>query len=129
MGTGNVRQMLVNETWKMVSNITASRAVNLHTKTPWPQSASELYRPSDRRLSANLLPTLLKQVSHGQRNGSLRPYFLFSRPEPLLFLPSSSSFVLMRLSGPRSRLTSSQKIWYRGNRTRTYGSVARNSDH
>jgi hypothetical protein len=26
-------------------------------KTPWPQSASELYRPSDRRLSAKLVAT------------------------------------------------------------------------
>jgi hypothetical protein len=26
-------------------------------KTPWPQSASELYRPSDRRLSAKLVRT------------------------------------------------------------------------
>jgi hypothetical protein len=34
-----------------------------------------------------------------------------SRPEPLLFLPSSSSVVLSRLSGPRSRLTTSQKTW------------------
>jgi hypothetical protein len=25
--------------------------------TPWPQSASELYRPSDRRLLAKLVPT------------------------------------------------------------------------
>jgi hypothetical protein len=29
----------------------------LITKTQWPQSASELYRPSDRRLSAKLVPT------------------------------------------------------------------------
>jgi hypothetical protein len=28
-------------------------------KTPWPQSASELYRPIDRRLSAKLVPTFL----------------------------------------------------------------------
>jgi hypothetical protein len=35
----------------------------------------------------------------------------FSRPEPLLFLPSSSSVVLTRLSGPRSRPTTSKKIW------------------
>jgi NADH:ubiquinone oxidoreductase subunit 5 (subunit L)/multisubunit Na+/H+ antiporter MnhA subunit len=27
------------------------------TKTPWPASASELYRSSDRRLSAKLVPT------------------------------------------------------------------------
>jgi hypothetical protein len=26
-------------------------------QTPWPQSASELYRPSDRRFSAKLAPT------------------------------------------------------------------------
>jgi hypothetical protein len=29
----------------------------LKTKTPWPESASELYRQSDRRLSAKLVPT------------------------------------------------------------------------
>jgi hypothetical protein len=33
------------------------------------------------------------------------------RPELLLSLPSSSSVVLTRLSGPRSKLTTSQKIW------------------
>jgi hypothetical protein len=26
-------------------------------QTPWPESASELYRPSDRRLSAKIVPT------------------------------------------------------------------------
>jgi hypothetical protein len=34
---------------------------------------------------------------------SLRPYSRLSRPDPLLFIPSSSSVVLTRLSGPRSR--------------------------
>jgi hypothetical protein len=29
-----------------------------YKKTPWLESASELYRPSDRRLSAKLVPTL-----------------------------------------------------------------------
>jgi hypothetical protein len=32
-------------------------------------------------------------VARGQRDGSLRPYSGLSRPEPLLFLPSSSSIV------------------------------------
>jgi hypothetical protein len=41
----------------------------------------------------------------------LRPYSRFSRPEPLLFLSSSSSIVLTRLSGPHYRPTTSQKIW------------------
>jgi hypothetical protein len=31
---------------------------NKTKQTPWPESASELYRPSDRRLSAKLVPTL-----------------------------------------------------------------------
>jgi hypothetical protein len=41
----------------------------------------------------------------------LRPLSRFSRPEPLLFLPSSSSVVLTRLRGPRSRPTASLKMW------------------
>jgi hypothetical protein len=37
------------------------------TKTPWPQSASELYRLSDRRLSAKLVPTFADRgVLRGQ---------------------------------------------------------------
>jgi hypothetical protein len=29
----------------------------INKQAPWPQSASELYRPSDRRLSPKLVPT------------------------------------------------------------------------
>jgi hypothetical protein len=47
----------------------------------------------------------------GCHNGSLRPYSRFSRPESLISLPSSSSIVLTRQSGPRSRPTTPQKIW------------------
>jgi hypothetical protein len=46
---------------------------------------------------------LRMEGARGQRDGSLRPYSRFSRQEPLLFLSSSSSVVLTRLSGPRSR--------------------------
>jgi hypothetical protein len=35
----------------------------------------------------------------------------FLDPEPLLFHSSSSSIILTKLSGPRSRPTTSQKIW------------------
>jgi hypothetical protein len=52
-------------------------------------------------------------VPLGQRDSSLRSYSRFSRPEPLLFLSSSSSVVLKKLSGPRSKPTTSQKIWQR----------------
>jgi hypothetical protein len=34
-----------------------STPLSLCVHTPWPGSASELYRPSDRRLSAKLAPT------------------------------------------------------------------------
>jgi hypothetical protein len=33
-------------------------------QTPWPESASELYRPSDRRLSAKWLPTFADRRRH-----------------------------------------------------------------
>jgi hypothetical protein len=32
-------------------------------QTPWPESASELYRPSDRLLSSKLLPVKIPQKS------------------------------------------------------------------
>jgi hypothetical protein len=69
-------------------------------------------------------------VSRGQRNGSPRPYSRFSRPEELLFPSSSSSIVLTKLSGPRSRHTTShKKLVEPGIELGTSGSVARNSDH
>jgi hypothetical protein len=38
--------------------------------TPWPESASELYRPSDRRLSAKLVATFAdRELSRSQRGG------------------------------------------------------------
>ena len=47
-------------------------------KTPWPQSASELYRQSGRRRSAMLVPTFADRgVSRGQHNGSPRPLICF----------------------------------------------------
>jgi hypothetical protein len=36
----------------------------IETKIPWPESASELYQPSDRRLSATLVPTSADRRSH-----------------------------------------------------------------
>jgi hypothetical protein len=46
-------------------------------QTPWPESTSELYRPSDSRLSAKLVPTFAdKGVSRGQH--SVSPTAIFS---------------------------------------------------
>jgi hypothetical protein len=61
-------------------------------------------------LSAKLVSTVADRgMSSGQIDGTLRPYSRIYRPEPLLFLPSSSSVVLTRLSGLRSRPTNFQK--------------------
>jgi hypothetical protein len=68
-------------------------------------------------------------VPRGQREGSQRPYSRFSRPKPLLFLSSSSSIVPTRLSGPVPDPLLLRKSGSARNRTRTFGSVARNSDH
>jgi hypothetical protein len=73
--------------------------------------AKYTYSPRDSRLSANLVPTFTdRRVTRDQHVVSLRPYSRPSRPEPLLFLSSSSSVVLMRLSGHRSRPSTSFKM-------------------
>jgi hypothetical protein len=39
----------------------------INKQTPWPESVSELYRPSDSRLTAKLVPTFVdREVSRGQ---------------------------------------------------------------
>jgi hypothetical protein len=56
------------------------------------QSASELYRSSDRRRSAKLVPTLADRGCHVVSETSPSDCnFDFLDLEPLLFLPSSSS--------------------------------------
>jgi hypothetical protein len=81
-------------------------------KTPWLYSSREEHRPSDRRLSAKLVPTFEdKGMSRSQRDWSPTAVFLALYMEPLHFVSSSSSIVLTSLSGPRSRPTTSQKIW------------------
>jgi hypothetical protein len=75
-------------------------------QTQWPEYTSELYQPSDCSLLPKLMPTFVDKVVLCSR-----PYSRFYRPEPLLFLPGSSSVVLTRLSGPRSRPITSEEIW------------------
>jgi hypothetical protein len=69
------------------------------------------------------------RVPCGQRDGSLRPYSRISRLRQLLFLSSSFSVVFTRPSGIRSDPLHLRKSGSAGNRTRTSGSVAKNSDH
>jgi hypothetical protein len=66
---------------------------------------------SNRRLSAKLVLTFADRGCHvGSVMDPYGRYSRLSRTEPLLFLSNSSSIVFMRLSGHRSRHTSSQKM-------------------
>jgi hypothetical protein len=50
---------------------TALPSVNVNLLTPWSESANELYLPSDRRVSAKLVPGFADRgVSRGQRGRS-----------------------------------------------------------
>jgi hypothetical protein len=103
---------------------------NFEKETPWPESASELYRPSDRRLSAKLVQTFADRGYHvvsvtnpyGRILGFLdRSRYLFFQIAPQLYSRGSGDPVpdplFLRKSGSA------------GNRTRTSRSAARNSDH
>jgi hypothetical protein len=99
-------------------------------QTPWPKSASELYRPSHRRLLAKLVPTFADRGCHmvsvtdpyGRILGfpDLSRYFFF-QVAPQLY---SRSWV-----DPVPDPLLLRKYGSAGNLTRTSGSVARNSDH
>jgi hypothetical protein len=49
--------MLVNVETMEANHLTLYYLLTYNETNPWPESANELYRPSDHRLSAKLLPT------------------------------------------------------------------------
>jgi hypothetical protein len=65
-------------------------------QSPWPKSASELYRPSGRRLSATSVPTFADRgVSRSQRGGSLTVKYTISLIH-FLYLQDGSTNVTER---------------------------------
>jgi hypothetical protein len=86
------------------------RTPRTNKQTPWPQSAGELYRPSESRLSAKLVPTCADRGCHVV--SVTDPYSCilgFLDRSRYFFLLSRSSIVLTKFSGPRSRSATSQK--------------------
>jgi hypothetical protein len=61
-----------------------------HKQTSWLESARELYRPNECRLSVKLVTTFVDRVCCVVSVTDSYGRILSSRPEPLLFLPSSS---------------------------------------
>jgi hypothetical protein len=108
----------VNEIFgKTVKLKTKSQETNFNTlfceqknSVPWVREQTILTeRPKlVGELSANFCGW---RESRGQSDESPWPYSRLSRPVPILCLPSSSSIILTRMSVPRSRPTTSQKIW------------------
>jgi hypothetical protein len=95
-------------------------------KPPW--SANELYRPSDRRLSAKWLPSFTDRgCQRGQGDGALRPCSRFYRQEPLLFYQVAPQLYSRGWVDPVPDLLHFSGS--AGNRTWASGSVAKNSDH
>jgi hypothetical protein len=79
--------MVRNISWQM-------EYIKTVKKTQWPESASELYRPIDRRMSAKLVPTCATRGCHvvrvtdsyGRILGYLdRSSYFFSQVAPQLY--------------------------------------------
>jgi hypothetical protein len=84
----------------------------LKEKTPWRESACELYRQSDPRLSAKLVPTFADRecyvVSVTDPQGHI---LVFLDRRSFVFFQVAPQLYSTRLSGLRYRPTNSQKIW------------------
>jgi hypothetical protein len=126
----NVAESLQNCTHLPVGICKASNRGTTNRQTPWPEFANELYRPTDRRLSAKLAPSFADRGCHVvsaadpyDRNfGFLdRCRYVFFRVALQLYLRGWVNPVLDPLLLGKSSSA--------GNRIRTSGSVARNSDH
>jgi hypothetical protein len=108
----NTYQILQPRVNARLSNCSTITTTNKENKTPWPKFTSKRYRPSDRRLSTKLVPTFTDIECHMVNVAD--PYgrnLGFLDRSRYFFLLSSSSIVLTRLSGPRSRPTTFKKIW------------------
>jgi hypothetical protein len=88
--------------------------IKILNKTPWPDSASELYRESDHRLSTKLVPKFANIWCHVVSvTDPYCPILGFIYRSRHCFLQVAPQLHSRGLSGPRSRPTTSQKIWYR----------------
>jgi hypothetical protein len=97
-----------------------------HPRFDFTETISTGRKPFVGEFSANFL---LKRVQRGQHKGSLWPYSRISRPEPLLFYQVAPQLYSRGWVDPVPDPLILRKSGSEGNRTRSSGSVARNSDH
>jgi hypothetical protein len=99
-------------------------------KTPWSESASELYRPSDRCLLAKLMPTFVDRGCHvvSMTDPYGRIIAFLDRSRYVLF-QAAPQLYSQGWVDPVPDTLHLRKSGSARNRTRTSGSIARNSDH
>jgi hypothetical protein len=99
-------------------------------QTPWSESASDLYRPSDLHLSAKLMPTFEDKgccvVDTTDPYSRILAFLYRSR---YFFFQVAHQFYPRGWVDPIPDPLLLRKSGSAGNRSRTSGSVARNSDH
>jgi hypothetical protein len=108
------------------------QVTNKQTKkqTPWPGSASELYQPSDRRLLAKLVPTFADRRCHVISVTDPYDRILgFLDRSRYNFFQAALQLYSRGWVGPVTDPLLLRKSGSAGNRIRTSGSVAKNSDH
>jgi hypothetical protein len=117
-------------TFNVLSGVIAQMTKQKLKQTPWPESTSKVYRPSDHRLSAKLVPTFADRGCHAisvmNTYGRILGFLDRSRYFFLQVAPQSHSRGWVNLGSDPPLLSKCISAW---NRTRTSGSVARNSDH
>jgi hypothetical protein len=98
--------------------------------TPWPESASEIYRPSDGRLLANLVPNFAFRGCYVARAADPYSRILgFVDRSRYYFFQVALQFHSRGWVDPVPDSLLLRKSGRPGNRTRTSGSVVRNSVH
>jgi hypothetical protein len=95
-------KMCAIRTQKTIYNAKQWKCIEFQYPPPWSESASELHRPSDRGLSAKWLPTVADRGCHVASVTDPYGHILGFQDRSRYF---SIKWLLMRLSGPRSRPT------------------------
>jgi hypothetical protein len=109
-------------------NVTHSQGSEKEKKPQWSESAREQYRPSDRPLSAKLVPTFADRGCHvvSVTDPYARILGFLDRIRCFLFQVSPQLYSRGWVGPVLLLLRKSDSSW---NRTRTSGSVARTTDH
>jgi hypothetical protein len=125
-----LRKMMRHRLYNTPESLLSASSPHSQWKTPWSESASELYRPSDRRLSAKIAPTFSDRGCHvvSVTNPHDRIFGFLDRSRDF-FLQTSPQLYSRDWVDPIPDPLLLRKSGSAGNRTGISGSVARNSDH